>query len=69
MKTIRLIRGPKIQLQGQGNLLKGIDNKTVRRQGFKRLPTLFTYILFSVTHFYKEKTSLKIGRDCEHDFF
>ena len=51
MKTIRLIRGPKIQLQGQGNLLKGIDNKTVRRQGLRRLPPLFTLVnlvIFSV---------------------
>ena len=35
----------------QGNLLKGIDNKTVRRLGFRRLPPMFTYVLFSITHF------------------
>ena len=33
----------------KGNLLKGIVNKTVRR--FRRLRTLFTYVLFSVTYF------------------
>ena len=27
----------------QGNLLKGIDNKTIRRQGFRWLHTFFTY--------------------------
>ena len=34
----------------QGNLLKGIDKKNVRRYGFGRLHPLFTYVLFSVTH-------------------
>ena len=38
--------------ENQGNLSKGIDKKTVRREGielFKRV--FFTYVLFSVTHF------------------
>ena len=34
----------------QGNLLNGIDNKTVRGQGISKLHTLFTYVLLSVTH-------------------
>ena len=34
-----------------GNLLKGIDNKTVKRQGFRRLHSLFAKFLFSVTQF------------------
>ena len=37
-------------LSEQGNLLKGIANKTIRRQGFRRLHTLFIYVLFSVKH-------------------
>ena len=39
--------------QNLGNLLKDIDNKTVRSLGFLRLHPLFTYVLFSVTHFYR----------------
>ena len=39
----------------QGNLLRGIDKKTVRREGIKRLHPLFTYVFFSVTHFLKGK--------------
>ena len=42
--------------ENQGNLLKGIDKKTIRKQGIepiKRVFTyvLFTYVLFSLTHF------------------
>ena len=42
---------PKLSYR-QGNLLKGIDNRTVRRYlgNFKIVPSLFTYVLFSVTH-------------------
>jgi hypothetical protein len=36
-----------------GNLLKNIDNKTVIRYEFRSLYSLFTYVLFSVTHFLK----------------
>ena len=35
----------------QGNLLKGIDNKTVKNYGFRRLHPLFKYNLFSLKHF------------------
>ena len=36
-----------LMTEGQGNLLKGIDNKTVKRYGFlKRLHPLFTYVHF-----------------------
>ena len=36
----------------QGNLLKGIDKKTVRREGIEPIKRVFfTYVLFSVTHF------------------
>ena len=35
----------------QGNLLKGIDKKTVRREGIEYIKRVFTYVLFSVTHF------------------
>ena len=46
----------------QGNLLKGIDNKTVRTYGFRRLHPLFTYVLFSVTKtFYKETKWFEIA--------
>ena len=35
----------------QGNLLKGIDKKTVRREGIEPFKRVFiTYVLFSVTH-------------------
>ena len=37
--------------QHQGNLLKDIDKKTVRRKGFRDLHPLSPYVLFSVTHF------------------
>ena len=33
----------------QGNLLKDIDNKTVRRQGLKPIKRVFVFVLFSVT--------------------
>ena len=36
----------------QGNLLKGIDRKTVRTLGFRRLHPLLTYVFFSVTHIF-----------------
>ena len=48
MKAIRLIREPKTQLQGQGNLLKGIDNKSMDLEGCT---------LFSVTHLMKQNSS------------
>ena len=35
----------------QGNLLKGIDNKTVRMLGLEPIKRVFTYVLFSVAHF------------------
>ena len=35
----------------QGNLLKGIDNKTVRMLGLEPIKRVFTYVLFSVTLF------------------
>ena len=35
-----------------GSLLKGIDNKTVKRQSFRRLSHLFTYVFFSLTHIF-----------------
>mgnify|MGYP001479919560 CR=1 FL=1 len=34
----------------QGNFLKGIENKTIRMWGFRKMHTLFTYVLFLVTH-------------------
>ena len=35
----------------QGNLLKGIAKKTVRREGIEPFKRVFTtYVLFSVTH-------------------
>ena len=34
----------------QGNLLKGIDKKTVRREGKEPIKRVFTYVLFSLTH-------------------
>ena len=34
--------------QGQGNLLRGIDNKTIRREGISIC--LHKYVLFSVTN-------------------
>ena len=37
----------------QGNLLRGIDNKTARRQGISGLHPLFTYALFSVKNMRK----------------
>ena len=37
--------------EDQGNLLKGIDKKTVRRDGIEPINRVFTYVLFSVTHF------------------
>jgi hypothetical protein len=40
----------------QGNLLKGIDNKTVRRKGI--LTCLLTYVLFSVTLFIRKQNGL-----------
>ena len=42
---VQIKEEPKLE-QDQGNLLKGIDNKTVRR-----LHPLFIYVLFSITHF------------------
>ena len=39
---------PVLMSTDQGNLSKGIDNKTVRKEGFRRLHPLFTY---AVTHF------------------
>ena len=44
----------------KGNLLKGIANKTVRTQGFRKLHPLFTYVLFSVTHFFNIKNCSKL---------
>ena len=38
-----------LRLGEQGNSLRGIDNKTVKRYGI--LIFLLTYVLFSVTHF------------------
>jgi hypothetical protein len=35
----------------QGNLLMGIDKKTVRREGIGPIERVFSYVLFSVTHF------------------
>ena len=35
----------------QGNLLKGIDKKIVRREGIEPITIVFTYVLFSVTYF------------------
>jgi hypothetical protein len=35
----------------QGNLLKGIDKKTGRSEGIEPIKRVFTYVLFSVTHF------------------
>ena len=35
----------------QGNLLKGIDKKTIRRGGIEPIRRVFTHYLFSVTHF------------------
>ena len=32
----------------QGNLLKGIENKIIRIDAFRKLQSLFIYILFSV---------------------
>ena len=38
----------------QGNLSKGIDKKSISREGWKeRTKRDFTYVLFSVTHFLK----------------
>ena len=37
--------------EDQGNLLKGIDKKTVRRDGIEPINRVFIYVLFSVTHF------------------
>ena len=34
----------------QGNLLKGIDKKPVRREGIEPVKRVFTYVFFSVTH-------------------
>ena len=36
---------------GQGNLLKGIDNKNVTKWEFRRLHPLFIYVFFSNTFF------------------
>ena len=44
----------------QGNLSKGIDNKTVRRQGCRGLYPLFTYVLLPVIRVYKETKLLEI---------
>ena len=35
----------------QGNLLTGIDKKTVRRESIESIKRVFTYVFFSVTHF------------------
>ena len=45
----------------QGNLLKGIDNKTVRRLEIEPIRRVFTYVLFSVTHFLQGN---QMVRDC-----
>jgi hypothetical protein len=47
----------------QGNSLRGINNKTVRREGFRRLHPLFTYLLNSITlgTFYKVTKWLKMA--------
>ena len=34
-----------------GNLLTGIDKKTFTREGIESIKRVFTYALFSVTHF------------------
>ena len=33
----------------EGNLTKGVDNKTIRTRGFKRLRPLLTYVFFSLS--------------------
>ena len=38
---------------GQGNLLKGIDNKNITKWGYRRLHPLNTYVSFSVTKWFK----------------
>ena len=45
-----LFHGTEANDLDQGDLLKGIDNKSVRKWGISRLHPLFTYVLFSVTH-------------------
>ena len=35
----------------QGNLSKGIDKKTVRREDIEPIKRVFTFVIFSVTHF------------------
>ena len=37
--------------ENQGNLLKDIDKKTVRREGIEPIKRVLFYVLFSVTHF------------------
>ena len=37
--------------EDQGNLLKGIDKKIVKQEGIEPIKRVFTYVLFSVTHF------------------
>ena len=40
----------RVLFEDQGNLLKGIDKKTVRREGIESIKRF----LFSLTHFYQE---------------
>ena len=52
----RIFQFSRVNHHTQGNLLKGIDKKTGRREGIESIKRFFTYVLFSVTHFLsKEK--------------
>ena len=39
----------------QGNLITGIVKKTVKKESIESIKRVFTYVLFSVTHFFIRK--------------
>ena len=53
----------------QGNLLKGIDEKTSRREDTEHIKRVFTYVLFLITHYNKETKWLEITVFFTTNFF